>query len=71
MGSSRSWTLCTVLDPLAVASGFLSVQGMVLMLDPGVEVRHVDRLHAKCFILGGVEGCSVPPTSQVLGWAAR
>lgn len=52
MGSSRSWTLCTVLDPLAVASGFLSVQGMVLMLDAGVEVRHVDLLHAKCFIAG-------------------
>lgn len=25
---------------------------MVLMLNAGVEVRHVDRLHAKCFILG-------------------
>ncbi|MFH5877288.1 hypothetical protein [Arthrobacter sp. NA-172] len=52
IGSSRSWTLYTTLDPLAVASTFLSVPGMALMLDTGVEVRHVDRLHAKCFIVG-------------------
>lgn len=52
IGSFRSWTLYTMLDPLAVANAFLSVQGMVLILDAGIEVRHVDRLHAKCFILG-------------------
>ncbi|WP_437773484.1 hypothetical protein [Arthrobacter sp. KNU40] len=52
IGSSRSWTLYTTLDPFAVASAFLSVPGMVLMLNAGVEVRYVDRLHAKCFILG-------------------
>ncbi|WP_284991656.1 hypothetical protein [Arthrobacter sp. efr-133-TYG-120] len=34
-----------------MASGFLSVQGMVLMLDARVEFRHVDQLHAKCFIV--------------------
>lgn len=50
--SSRSWTLSTTLDPFAVASTFLSVAGMVLLLDAGVEIRHVDRLHAKCFIVG-------------------
>ncbi len=52
IGSSRSWTLYTTLDPFAVASTFLSVQGMMLMIDAGVEVRHVDSLHAKCFIVG-------------------
>ncbi|GAP61246.1 hypothetical protein AHiyo1_49280 [Arthrobacter sp. Hiyo1] len=52
IGSSRSWTLYTTLDPYAVASTFLSVPGMALMLDAGVKVRHVDRLHAKCFIVG-------------------
>lgn len=52
LGSSRTWTLYTTLDPFAVASSFLSVQGLVLMLNAGVEVLHVDRLHAKCFILG-------------------
>lgn len=44
--------LVTTLDPSAVASGYLSVQGLQKLLDTGVEVRHVERLHAKCFILG-------------------
>lgn len=52
IGSSRSWTLYTTLDPFAVASTFLSVPGLALLLDAGVQVRHVDRLHAKCFIVG-------------------
>jgi hypothetical protein len=50
--SCRSWTLYTRLDPVAVASTYLSVPGMALLLDAGVDVRHVDGLHAKCFIVG-------------------
>ncbi|PNI09421.1 hypothetical protein CXX84_03915 [Arthrobacter sp. AFG7.2] len=50
--SSQSWTLLTTLDPSAVANGFLRVDGMKLMLDAGINVRHVQRLHAKCFIVG-------------------
>ncbi|MFC9353255.1 MULTISPECIES: hypothetical protein [Terrabacteria group] len=50
--SSQSWTLYTELDPSAVAGEFLSVAGLNLLLDAGVAVRHVERLHAKCFISG-------------------
>ncbi|MFI7583437.1 phospholipase D-like domain-containing protein [Kocuria sp. M1N1S27] len=50
--SGVSWTLVTMLDPSAVANGYLSVKGLRLMLDSGVEIRHVERLHAKCFIVG-------------------
>lgn len=49
---SQSWVLATALDPSAVANGYLSVVGLRLLLDAGVEVRHVERLHAKCFIVG-------------------
>lgn len=51
-GSSQTWTLLTTLDASAVANGYLSVQGLEIMLDAGIQVRHVDRLHAKCFIVG-------------------
>lgn len=52
VASSVSWRLATTLDPSAVANGYLSVQGMELLLKAGVEVAHVDRLHAKCFVVG-------------------
>lgn len=50
--SSQPFVLLTKLDPSAAANGFLSVQGLKLLLDAGVEIRHSVRLHAKCFILG-------------------
>lgn len=50
--SSQPFVLLTKLDPSAVANGFLSVQGLKLLLDAEVEIRHSDRLHAKCFIFG-------------------
>lgn len=50
--SSEAWCLATTLDPSAVANGYLSVQGLKLLVDAGVEVRHVDRLHAKCMLVG-------------------
>lgn len=50
--SPASWHLVTALDPSAVANGYLSVQGLRVMLDAGIEVRHVNRLHAKCFVVG-------------------
>lgn len=51
-GSPRSWRLMTSLDPSAVANGYLSVQGMRALLQAEVEILHVDRLHAKCFVVG-------------------
>jgi len=51
-GSSRSWRLITTLDPSAVANGYLSIQGLGILLDADVHVAHVDRLHAKCFVVG-------------------
>lgn len=50
--SSARWTLITTMDPSAVANGFLSVRGLHQLLDSGVTVRHVNRLHAKCFVVG-------------------
>lgn len=50
--SSAHWILVTNLDPSVVAQGYLSVQGLKLLLAAGVELRHVRRLHAKCFVIG-------------------
>lgn len=50
--SALSWTLVTTLDPSSVANGYLSVKGLRRMLDSGVDIQHVERLHAKCFIVG-------------------
>lgn len=50
--SSYKFVLVTTLDAGAVAGGYQSVQGLARLLAAGVEVRHVDRLHAKCFLLG-------------------
>ena len=50
--SAHPFVLVTTLDPSAVANGYLSAQGLQLLLDAGVEVRHTERLHAKCFIVG-------------------
>lgn len=51
-GSAVSWRVATTLDPSAVAGGYQSVHGMELLLKAGVQVVHVDRLHAKCFVVG-------------------
>ena len=51
-GSDQSWQLLTALDPGAVANGYLSVKGMREVLRAGVEILHVNRLHAKCFVVG-------------------
>lgn len=50
--SDHVFTLVTTLDAGAVAGGYQSVQGLARLLTAGVQVRHVDRLHAKCFVLG-------------------
>lgn len=50
--SLRSWRLVTTLDASAVANGYLSILGIRMLLRAGVEVLHVDRLHAKCFVVG-------------------
>ncbi|MBD2763526.1 phospholipase D family protein [Kocuria sp. cx-116] len=50
--SQVSWTLVTTLDPSAVANGYLSVKGLRRMMESGVDIQHVERLHAKCFIVG-------------------
>lgn len=70
-GSQHSFVLLTTLDPSAVANGYLSVQGLRLLANAGVEVRHTERLHAKCFLLGsrGVIG-SANLTGAGLGSSA-
>lgn len=50
--SEMRWTLVTTLDPSAVANGYLSVKGLRRMMESGVDIQHVERLHAKCFIVG-------------------
>lgn len=49
---THPWILVTALDPRSVAGGSLSVNGLRVLLEAGVEIRHVDRLHSKCFIIG-------------------
>ena len=50
--SSFPFVLVTTLDPSAVANGYLTVEGLERLLAAGVEVRHTERLHAKCFMVG-------------------
>lgn len=50
--SSHRFVLVTTLDPSAVASGHLMVRGLQVLLDARVEVRHAERVHAKCFLVG-------------------
>lgn len=50
--SDYAWRLVTCLDPTAVANGYLSVEGLTELRQNGVTVSHVDRLHAKTFIIG-------------------
>ncbi|MGN7251430.1 MULTISPECIES: hypothetical protein [unclassified Arthrobacter] len=50
--SDFRWRLFTCLDPTAVANGYLSVEGLIELKQNGVNVSHVDRLHAKTFIVG-------------------
>ncbi|SCZ56681.1 hypothetical protein SAMN02799638_01929 [Arthrobacter sp. UNCCL28] len=50
--ADASRTLFTCLDPSAVANGYLSVDGLLQLIQSGFSVLHVDRLHAKAFLLG-------------------
>jgi hypothetical protein len=50
--SDSNWRLFTCLDPSAVANGYLSIEGLKLLTGGRVRVSHVDRLHAKTFIVG-------------------
>lgn len=70
--SAREIILCTVLDPFAAAQGYLSVEGLRKLAAAGVALRHMDRLHAKCFIVGerGLVG-SGNLTGAGLGYAAE
>ncbi|WP_458115674.1 hypothetical protein [Arthrobacter sp. D2-10] len=51
--SDYKWQLFTCLDPSAVANGFLRTDGLEELAHGGVSLRHVDRLHAKTFVVGG------------------
>ena len=50
--SGYSWQLLTCLDPSAVANGYMSLEGIKLLLEGHVRVSHVERLHAKTFLVG-------------------
>lgn len=65
--STREIILCTVLDPFAAAQGYLSVEGLRRLAAAGVELRHVKRLHAKCFLVG-IGDSWVPEISRALAW---
>ncbi|UFN46153.1 phospholipase D-like domain-containing protein [Nocardioides okcheonensis] len=70
--SPQQFVLLTSLDPSAVANGYWSVEGVRALLGSGVEVRHIERLHAKCFIVGdrGVIG-SANLTGAGMGVSAK
>ncbi|QQB13631.1 hypothetical protein [Brevibacterium casei] len=51
-GSPRTWAVVTTIDPVAVAGGYLSVDGLQLLVDTGVQIQHVDRLRTHCFFVG-------------------
>lgn len=70
--SPHGFRLVTTLDASAVAGGYQSVQGLRRLLAAGVEVHHVSRLHAKCFVMGSraLLG-SANLTGQGLGSSAK
>ena len=47
-----TWTVLTRLDANAIASDYLSADGLRALDDAGVTIRDVGRLHAKCFVVG-------------------
>jgi len=51
-GPDTARTLFTCLDPSAVANGYMSIDGLLQLIESGFSVRHVDRLHAKAFLFG-------------------
>lgn len=50
--SPVSWSLLTNLDPVAVANGYLSPNGLRRLLEAGVAVRSHPSLHAKVYLAG-------------------
>lgn len=71
--SSASWQLLTALDPWAAAGGYLAQPGLRALLDAGVEVRDLRRLHAKTYLVDDVFGLigSANLTDTGLGGGAR
>lgn len=51
-GSPRTWAVVTTIDPTAAARGYLSVDGLRMLLDAEVQIQHVDRLRTHCYFVG-------------------
>lgn len=71
--SHASWQLLTALDPWAAAGGYLAQPGLRALLDAGVEVRDLRRLHAKTYLVDEEFGLigSANLTDTGLGGGAR
>jgi len=70
--STAPWSLITRFDAAAVAGGFLSTAGLRLLVEAGVAVRSLARLHAKVYLVDdefGVVG-SANLTGSGLGTSA-
>lgn len=48
--STARWTVVTNLNPQAVATGHLSAAGLYALLKAGVQLRSLERLHAKVYV---------------------
>lgn len=51
-GSPRTWAVVTTIDPVAAARGYLSIDGLRMLVDAEVQIQHVDRLRTHCFFVG-------------------
>ena len=51
-GSQHRWAVVTTIDPDAAARDELSVDGLRLLFDAGVQIQHVDRLRTHCLFVG-------------------
>uniref|UniRef100_UPI003D933BAB phospholipase D-like domain-containing protein n=1 Tax=Gordonia sp. B7-2 TaxID=3420932 RepID=UPI003D933BAB len=69
--STAEWQLLTKLDPVAIAGGYLSTQGLRELLDANVRIRNHVRLHAKAQLIDDDFGLigSANLTSAGLGLA--
>ena len=71
--SPASWSLLTVLDPVAAAYGSLSVDGLRELAGATVNIRHAPGLHAKVSLVDGTAGWvgSANLTASGLGGSVR
>lgn len=71
--STARWTLLTHLDATRIAGGYLSASGLHMLIEAGVQIRHLPSIHAKVYLVDDLFGSvgSGNLTGTGLGFAQR